>query len=82
MKPHAAHEPSRFGGFFRRVSWLPFLAILAPSALADYAGDWGPEPGSQIPMLEAYDQDGNLRTLDSLAGEHGLLLFLNRSADW
>jgi hypothetical protein len=35
-----------------------------------------------LPVLEAPDQTGTVRTLDDLAGDHGLLLFLNRSADW
>jgi len=48
----------------------------------DYSAQWGPEVGSQIPVLAAYDQDGTLRTLDNLAGEQGLLLVFSRSADW
>lgn len=48
----------------------------------DYSTQWGPPLGSRIPVLEAYDQDGTLRTLDDLAGEHGLLLVFSRSADW
>jgi hypothetical protein len=52
------------------------------AAAADYGAEWGPEVGSQLPVLEAYDQAGTLRTLDNLTGEQGLLLFLNRSADW
>lgn len=52
-------------------------------AFADeYSGNWGPEVGSQLPLLQAYDQAGQLQTLESLTGEQGLLLFLNRSADW
>ena len=34
------------------------------------------------PLLEAPDQNGVVRTLADLSGEQGLLLFLNRSADW
>lgn len=49
---------------------------------ADYAADWGPEIGSTLPVLEAPDQTGTTRVLDDLAGDNGLLLFLNRSADW
>jgi hypothetical protein len=62
---------------------LPLLALLAPGAMAaDYAADWGPALGSQLPLLDAQDQDGNRRNLENLSGEQGLLLFLNRSADW
>ncbi len=35
-----------------------------------------------MPLLEAPDHTGTLRTLPDLAGEQGLLLFLSRSADW
>lgn len=47
-----------------------------------YADEWGPPVGSQIPVLAANDHNGVARTLDNLAGEHGLLLFMVRSADW
>lgn len=61
---------------------LPLLALFSASGNADYADDWGPETGANIPVLQAYDQDGELRSLDNLTGSQGLLLFLNRSADW
>lgn len=49
---------------------------------AEYSDGWGPAVGSKLPVLEAYDQDGRLRTLENLTGERGLLLFMSRSADW
>ena len=52
------------------------------SLAQDYAAGWGPGVGQVVPVLSAPDQDGNPRTLEDLAGEQGLLLFLNRSADW
>ena len=63
---------------------LVSLAGLSASlALAgEYGDQWGPAVGSSLPVLEATDQAGNPRTLADLAGEQGLLLFLNRSADW
>jgi hypothetical protein len=51
-------------------------------AAADYAAEWGPAEGSLLPVLEAMDQEGNVRNLANLSGERGLLLFMNRSADW
>lgn len=60
-----------------------FAAMLASVALADeYADGWGLALGAQAPAIAAKDQSGVLRDLGSLAGERGLLLFLNRSADW
>ena len=38
--------------------------------------------GASAPAIAALDQSGAERSLDSLAGERGLLLFLVRSADW
>lgn len=38
--------------------------------------------GSTIPLLEAPDQNGVDQTLDSLAGEKGIVLVFNRSFDW
>jgi len=45
---------------------------------------WAPDfpEGVTIPALEAQDQDGVMQTFDSLKGEKGLLLLLNRSFDW
>lgn len=71
-----------------RIFMRPHLAFVwllmgTASAMADdYSAGWGPQVGSQLPVLEAYDQDGTLRNLENLSGERGLLLFLNRSADW
>ena len=63
---------------------LSITGVCTPvfAAAEDYAEQWGPAIGSTLPVLEAYDQSGQLRTLDNLTGQRGLLLFLNRSADW
>jgi len=47
-----------------------------------YASTWGPEVGSQAPVMAAKDQSGKVRTLDDLTGSQGVLIFYNRSADW
>ena len=58
-------------------------ALSNPSARADeYTDHWGPPVGETVPVLEAHDHTGTLRTLANLTGERGLLLFMNRSADW
>ena len=49
---------------------------------ADYQDDWGPAVGSAMPAIDAPDHTGAARALGDLAGERGLLLFVNRSADW
>ncbi len=67
--------------------WLVALVVFGLSyhmsaSAADYVSQWGPELGTKAPVIAAPDQSGASRDLDSLAGEHGLLLFMNRSADW
>ena len=66
---------------------LAIIVILAALAGANVAADeysdkWGPAIGQPLPLLEAYDHTGTLRTLDNLMGSRGLLLSMNRSADW
>ena len=68
--------------FAKIVATLVSLAGLSSAMADEYSAAWGPEIGSELPVLEAPDQSGEIRTLDNLAGEQGLLLFLNRSADW
>ena len=64
------------------VALVALLFVYAPSALADYAADWGPKVGSEMPPMAAADQDGVVQSLPSLQGENGVLIFFNRSADW
>jgi hypothetical protein len=72
-----------------RICWFALTIVFAPAVAAseaapaaEYNSEWGPAIGSMLPLLEAPDQTGQVRQLDDLAGEQGLLLFLNRSADW
>ena len=59
------------------------IALLATAAFADeYDAAWGPAKGAPLPVLEAPDQTGTTRNLQSLTGKRGLLLFMNRSTDW
>jgi hypothetical protein len=44
--------------------------------------DPGPAVGDRLPPIEAVDQDGRLRTFESLRGPKGLILLFFRSADW
>ena len=63
----------------------PVLARETPeeNAREDTRGyEWGPRVGQPLPHLAASAQSGTTRNLEDLAGEQGLLLFLNRSADW
>lgn len=42
----------------------------------------GPAVGAALPAFELYDQDGRLRSFESLRGPNGLLLNFNRSVVW
>ncbi len=62
---------------------LPGVLLVSLIATADeYTAGWGPAVGSTLPVLDAPDQNGTRRALADLSGDQGLLLFLNRSADW
>ena len=59
------------------------VAGWVPAALADdYSDGWSLPVGASAPAIAASDQSGAVRSLNSLAGEQGLVLFLVRSADW
>ena len=42
----------------------------------------GPDVGAKVPAFSLADQAGRERTLASLTGKKGLLLYFVRSADW
>ncbi len=71
-----------------RMKWLQTAAAAAVLALAastfadDYVDQWGPAVGTMLPGINAADHSGTVQNLASLTGNQGLLLFLNRSADW
>lgn len=61
------------------VCWAWSSGLQAQDA---YVQQWGPALGTPLPMLDALDQKGQRRQFADLTGEHGLLLFFNRSTDW
>jgi peroxiredoxin len=73
-----------------RVLFVPRVLVAAFAFLvaAGFAGaaaadDLGPAIGTKVPTIGTPpDQSGTPRTLDSLMGEKGLVLFFFRSADW
>ena len=59
------------------------VGSISQHSMADsYENNWGPEVGSQIALLTAKDQNGDVQQLKDLAGSQGALIFYNRSADW
>ena len=67
---------------------LAFAALLLLLSIGTTASAqefvWAPAfpVGSAIPDLSSKDQNGELQNFDTLKGEHGLILLLNRSFDW
>jgi peroxiredoxin len=61
---------------------LLFTGIWTTAGAQDF--DWAPDfpVGASIPALEAPDQNGEVQTLGSLAGDKGILLVFSRSFDW
>lgn len=65
----------------KHVLLLALLLAMGNAGIAAESATWGPAHGIQV-SIEAVDQDGANRTLRSLSGSKGLLIFFNRSADW
>ena len=42
----------------------------------------GPQVGERVPDFSLPDQNGRVRTLDSIMGEQGAMILFHRSADW
>ena len=42
----------------------------------------GPQVGERVPGFSLPDQNGQIRTLESILGPNGALLLFYRSADW
>jgi peroxiredoxin len=60
-----------------------FALIIGPSLPVNAAEDVGPAIGARAPDIGSPpDQTGAPRTLQSLMGQNGLVLFFFRSADW
>ena len=42
----------------------------------------GPQVGEQVPAFSLPDQNGQVRTLESILGPNGAMLLFHRSASW
>ena len=42
----------------------------------------GPQVGDTVPEFNLPDQNGKMRTLESIKGSNGAMLLFHRSADW
>jgi hypothetical protein len=74
------------------ASGLAALAIMVPGVAVSQAPQpartqidisrLGPQVGARVPDFELSDQNGRLRTLQSIMGPRGAMLVFFRSADW
>lgn len=65
-----------------RILLASFVAIASMASQQPDVTRIGPAVGAPAPGFELADQDGRLRTLDSVAGPQGTMLVFFRSADW
>ena len=74
---------SRFSVLCAVIVAALFALISGPSLPVNAAEDLGPAIGARAPDIgNPPDQTGAPRTLQSLMGQNGLVLFFFRSADW
>ena len=57
------------------------LAAQSPGQKIDVS-KLGPQVGEQVPEFSLKDQNGKLRTLESVMGPKGAMIVFFRSADW
>ena len=64
------------------ASSFPALAQSPTEAASQAAASFGPAVGAPAPSITVTDAQGQTRTLDSLMGERGVVIYFNRSLDW
>jgi hypothetical protein len=82
---------NRIKGFCTLLSAATALIIALPASAQNFLTEVpelsvgmvsGPEIGETIPDFEAYDQNGDLVSLDDVMGPNGAVVVFHRSADW
>lgn len=68
--------------FLRASTLVSLLSLMLPAIATEYQQSWGPQKDAPLPILQAPNQLGTTQSFDDLKGKNGLLLFMNRSADW
>ena len=58
------------------------LTTVQPGVAQEFV--WAPDfpVGTAVPQIEAQDQNGEMKTLQQLNGEKGVLLMFSRSFSW
>ena len=60
---------------------LPSLTAAQSRSKIDVAA-LGPQINDVVPGFSLWDQNGQMQTLESIAGNNGTMLLFHRSADW
>jgi hypothetical protein len=80
--PHGGPVGKKMYHADMRALVLSILMVMGLSAQPAVQIRTGPEVGVPIPKFAAPDQNGRIRTLETIAGPKGALLVFYRSADW
>ncbi len=74
--------PTLFKRSCMAIATLVLLVTVQPAVAQDFV--WAPDfpVGTAVPPIEALDQNGELKTLEQLNGEKGVLLMFSRSFSW
>ena len=76
VTPHAALA----GVLAALVLGFPSHAMQSRTSIA--VASLGPQVGEHVPDFGLPDQNGRVRTRDSILGPNGAILLFHRSADW
>ena len=69
------------GGWVIAISSFSSMAAAQSRTPIDVAS-LGPQVGEQVPEFSLPDQNGEMRSLESISGPRGAMLLFHRSADW
>ena len=64
------------------VGWRAMLSRAPIGRTPIDVASLGPQVGEQVPSFSLLDQNGRVRTLESILGPKGAILLFHRSADW
>jgi cytochrome oxidase Cu insertion factor (SCO1/SenC/PrrC family) len=64
------------------LTWMVYAPTSTPTRTRIDVSQLGPQVGERVPDFSLPDQNGQLRTLNSIMGPNGALLLFHRSASW
>ncbi len=64
------------------LTWMVYAPTSTPTRTRIDVSQLGPQVGERVPDFSLPDQNGQLRTLNSIMGPNGALLLFHRSANW